>query len=187
MIFREGDQVIQALPSDGPDGSLTDRIGLRAPIRRLDYTQAHVLSRNVEFLREDPTPVVDEKPVDMVTRNGLTKLLLGPLGCRVSSGVAMQYPPRPMFQHHEHIEDPKRGCHGNKEITRQNRPRVVLQEGAPPLVPARAVRRRLRHVFPNCPRRDLDAELEEEFVGDPLLPHRGFSRAICRMRALTSA
>src|SRR3990172_983117 len=67
----QGDQVIQALPSDGPDGSLADRISLRAPVRRLDHTQTHVFGRGIEFPRENPDPVMDEEAVGMVSRNGL--------------------------------------------------------------------------------------------------------------------
>ena len=75
--------MIETLPPDGPDGSFADRIGLWAPVRGLDNAQTHVRSRGIKFLREDPTPVVDEKSITVVRRNRLAHLLLGPLGRRV--------------------------------------------------------------------------------------------------------
>lgn len=118
----------------------------------------------------------------------MAELLPGPLGRGMECGVAMQDFPRPMFQDHEHIKDPERDCHGNEKIAGHDHPSVVLQEGAPPPVPARTGGRRLQHVFPDRPGRDLDTKFEEKLVGDPLLPpQRVFSRAIFRMRALSSA
>lgn len=81
VVPAQGDQVIQALAPDGPDGSLADRIGLRAQIRRLDHAQAHVRGCPIKFLREDPTSVVDEKSITVVREHALKAR---PGGCKLA-------------------------------------------------------------------------------------------------------
>ena len=122
VVPTQGNQMIETLPSGRSDCSFANRIGPRAPVQRLDYTRAHVLSRSVEFPRENPAPVVDGKSMGVVTRDSLTELLLGPLGCRVSGCVAMQDLPRSLSQHHENMEDPKHNCCGDEEITGRTAP-----------------------------------------------------------------
>lgn len=107
VIPGQGAQVVEALAPSGPDGSLANRIGLWAPIRCPEHTQTRVRSHGVKLLREDPTPVVDEEAVGMVSRNDLTELLLHPFGCGVGRRIPVQDSPRPILQGDEDIDDRK--------------------------------------------------------------------------------
>ena len=56
---------------------------------------------------------------------------------------------RPMLYDDEHIQHPESGCDGNKEVTGENRLRMVLEKDRPVLVATRLPRWSLRQVLPD--------------------------------------
>src|SRR5262245_10627496 len=83
--------------------------------------------------------------------------------------IPMLDPSRADLQHHENVEDTKRG-RDQEEIARQHGARVIAHERAPALRPrtiARCTTR--RDVTPYRPRGDVDAQLHEQLAGNPLL------------------
>ena len=61
----------------------------------------------------------------MVRWNRLAQLLKCPLCSWVGRYTRAYEPPRAMLQKNEYIENPKRYCYDNKEVTGQNRPSVI--------------------------------------------------------------
>jgi len=77
-------------------------------------------------------------------------------------------PTSAVFNHHEDIQQSERGGDGNEEIARHHRQRVILQERRPALITSRLTSWPLRHVLADRARRDPDAQLDQQFIGDPL-------------------
>src|SRR5271156_5513705 len=80
-----------------------------------------------------------------------------------------------MLHDYQHVEDSESGGHRDAEVARDDHPSVILKKSRPPLVAPRATGRRdwqLRHVLPNCARRNTQTEFQQQFVGDPLLTPR---------------
>jgi len=67
---------------------------------------------------------------------------------------------------HRHIEQSKCRRDRYEEVTGDDRARVIAQKSRPTLIAARATRRSLRHVLAHRPRRDPQAELQQQFIGD---------------------
>ena len=71
---------------------------------------------------------------------------------------------------YEHIEALKRRRDHGQEITGNDRLGVISHEDRPALIASWWSPRAFRHaLLANGTRRDLDAELEQEFIGDALL------------------
>ena len=84
----------------------------------------------------------------------------------------MRKPAPAVIDDHEDVQQSEGGRHGDKEIARQNRPRVVPQERRPTLITTGLTWWSLRHVPAYCARRDPDPQFDQQFVGDPLFaPH----------------
>ena len=78
---------------------------------------------------------------------------------------------------HEHVEQPECRRDRHEEITGDSRGCVIAQDSCPTLIASRAARRSLRHAFAHRPRGDPQAELQQQFVGDPLFaPERILAR-----------
>ncbi len=65
----ERDQKIQAFTANRADQSLTERVRLRSLKRRLQYLQVHRLQSRIEIARVDAVPIMEHKPVGLVTRD----------------------------------------------------------------------------------------------------------------------
>src|ERR1700682_1070635 len=78
-----------------------------------------------------------------------------------------------MLDQHQDIEQPKRRRDRDKEVACHNSLRMVAQEGRPALITARSTQRSLGYVLANGTRRDTQTELQQQFVGNPLLAPEG--------------
>jgi hypothetical protein len=70
-------------------------------------------------------------------------------------------PASAVFDDHEDVQQSESGRHGDKEVTRQNRPRVILQERRPALITSWLPFRPLRHVLAYGARRDPNSQLDQ--------------------------
>src|SRR5262249_15769707 len=73
------------------------------------------------------------------------------------------------FHDQQHVDDAECGRHDNKEVGRDNRPGMIAYKGHPPLRWNLGPLRVLRHVTTDRARRNLDSDLEQEFIRDPFL------------------
>ena len=94
------------------------------------------------------------------------------------SAVRVQRCDLSLFRCCAHVQEAKRRRHDDEEITREDRPGVVPHEYAPGLRPRIRAPRARRHVSPHRMRRQPDAQLQQELVGDAFLArcpirHRG--------------
>ena len=131
--FVEHDQVIQALPADGPDypfyvGTLPRRTRCR------EYLfDAHGLQLANEIAAKDPIAVAQQIAWRAVPGECLSQLLSDPFCRRMGRDGEVNNAPPLMRQHQEYIQalEPDRGHH--EEVNRNHRLQMILEEGAPPL------------------------------------------------------
>lgn len=94
----------------------------------------------------------------------------GALGCAVT--IDVQDATGGMFDDHKHIQAPK-GCgHYHAEVTRDDHLSMITHKGPPALGESAWPRGTVSghwYVLPHGTRRDTYAELEQQFVGNPLL------------------
>ena len=81
VVFRQGDEKVEAFPAERTDDTFTEAVSFGAPIRGPQDSQTHVSNRLIELGREDAIAIMDKKTVVMVRGYRLSKLLLGPC-CR---------------------------------------------------------------------------------------------------------
>src|SRR5215831_14374965 len=72
------------------------------------------------------------------------------------------------FNDDEHIDQLERCRHDNKKVTGNDRFSMVAHEGHPPLLRVGRPPRRIGHVTSNGARGNLNANLQQEFIGDTL-------------------
>src|SRR5215467_10970159 len=77
---------------------------------------------------------------------------------------------------HDHVDQPKRCCHNDKEVGGDDGLRVIAHESHPALGRVRRAPRGLRNIASNRPRRNLNSDFQQEFVGDALLAPCGIVR-----------
>lgn len=78
---------------------------------------------------------------------------------------------------YEYIQEAKPRGDGNEEVTGYESPRMQAQEGRPAQVASRPSSGTPRQVFPHCPGRDPNSELQKQLVSNALLsPRRIFAR-----------
>jgi hypothetical protein len=97
------------------------------------------------------------------------------MGCN----VVIHDPACPDFHDHEHVEQSERGRRNHKEVTGHDIFRVISNEGHPVVLWVRRSSRSAcrSQVLADSARRDSNAELELEFVGDSgFAPDRVLSR-----------
>jgi hypothetical protein len=81
--------------------------------------------------RENAVAVMDEKTVAMVRGDGFPQLLQCPRCGGVDCHIAMHDPSGLMFDNNQDVEQPKRCCHDDTEVTGQNRCCMVSNKGRP--------------------------------------------------------
>src|SRR5579862_5423088 len=104
MRFREWNEPVQTLATDGPDYPLADPIGHRTARRSLDDAQPEAANGAVQFRGEDTVAVVDQKLVSGLVPQSLTQVLACPQRARMRRHVAVNQPSAVMLHHHEHIQ-----------------------------------------------------------------------------------
>ena len=80
------------------------------------------------MLREDAVPIVNQVMVAIVKPNNFSQLLQGPLHTRVRSDIDAYKSATTVFDDNEDVEQSEGCSNRNKEVTRDNRLRMVLQE-----------------------------------------------------------
>ena len=148
MRFSQGNQPIEALPANGPDHSFANRIGLWTSRWRFQYRDAELRDRLVKMVREDTITIMQQVFVTVLKSNGLTQLLQRPGSTRMRCDVAMDQPPAAVLDHHEDVQQPKRGGDGDQEIAGNDPLGMQAQERRPAQVPlGRRVGRRDRYLL----------------------------------------
>jgi len=170
MPFVEWDQKVQTLTTDGPHQSFAECVRLGRPKRRFQHYHSHRLEGGIELRRIDAIPVMHDKPIRRLTRDGFSELLECPVSGRVSRNVEVSDPARSHFQDHEDVEHSKCGSDRDEEVAGQNAMGMVADERHPtlrrgPTLGACVI----GHIAPDGPRRDPDAQLQKKFRGDALL------------------
>jgi hypothetical protein len=172
MAFRQGNEPIQAFPSNGPDHALANRIRSRRARRRFEYAQSEPADGLVQIDCEDAVAVVDQVFVPTLVANGLSQLLARPARARVRSHVVVDQAAGLMLDDNEYVEQAECARHRDEEVARHKRLRVVLQERGPSLIPS-GLAWRSPHVLADSARWYLQTEFWEQLIGDPpLAPER---------------
>jgi hypothetical protein len=119
--------------------------------------------------------VMNQETVAVVRRHRVTQLLQRPLGRRMSGHGGMQDTVRGLFHHDKHIQEAKSGGDHHAEVARDDHLRMSADKG-PPALRREAVRptavQTPGEILPYGTWRHLQAQLQQEFVGDPLLAPR---------------
>jgi len=77
--------------------------------------------------------IMNEEPVFVIARYCFSKLLNRPFGRRMRGHVAVVNATRANLHHDEYIKDAETSCDRNHEVTRQQRLRMISDEGVPVL------------------------------------------------------
>jgi hypothetical protein len=117
VAFIERDQKVQTLAPEAATQALTYRVGRGCLNRSSQYSHAEVRHLLIECTGENAVPIMNHKPVWMVMRQDLSKLLQRPFRRRVRSDVAVDDPPAAQLQDHKYIKDTEGGRDHDKEIT----------------------------------------------------------------------
>ena len=97
MPLTQRNKKVQTLSTHRAHKALAYRVCFWSPQGCSQNSDAHVRHGLVQFLREDAVPIVDHEAVRMAARQGFTKLLERPLGCRMRRDVVMKDLARPQF------------------------------------------------------------------------------------------
>jgi hypothetical protein len=92
-----------------------------------------------------------------------------------------------MFNDDKHIEKSERRRDRHEEVAGHDRLRVVAKKGRPALIAARAARRPLGMYFLTVRGETCNPNLSINSLAIRSSPHRGFSLAILRINARSSA
>jgi hypothetical protein len=92
MVCAQRNQQVEALPPQRADKPLTERIRLRTLGRRFENSESKVVYVLVKRLRDNAVAVMHEKPVAVVSWNGLTQLLQRPGRRGVRRNIGMLAP-----------------------------------------------------------------------------------------------
>ena len=116
---------------------------------------------------------MNDEAVRLVASYERPKLLNSPFGGRVFGHVPVDETPGADIEHHEDVYEPEPGCDRHQEVARQHLAGVIPQKRAPHLrLRAATGRDWPLHVASDRPRRDGDAQLEQQFGRDPFLTPR---------------
>src|SRR5688572_1413851 len=112
---------------------------------------------------------MDDKSVFFVTAHTFSKLLKRPLRSWMSSDIRVQDSPRIEFHDNKYIHQPKRCGHNDKEVCSDDGFGMIPHESHPALGRVCRTARGLWDVASDRPRRNLNADFKQEFVGDAFL------------------
>jgi hypothetical protein len=112
MMFRQGYEPVQTLPTNGPDNAFADRICRRAAWRRFQHLDSEPFYRLVEVFGKNAIAIVKQVFVSLLEPNGLTQLLQRPGGTGMGGDVAMDQAPAVVLDHNKDV-------HPNPELQQQ--------------------------------------------------------------------
>jgi hypothetical protein len=145
--FVEWNYKIETFSTSTADQALAKCIRLRRLIRSLQHSQPERLQRLIQFLRIDTVTVMDNESVSFIIAHAFSKLLKRPLGRRMLSNVKVKDAPRVEFHDHEHVDQPKRCCHNDKEVGGDDGLRVIAHGEAKLLINRAAENNSMMHVI----------------------------------------
>src|SRR5262249_19819518 len=114
---------------------------------------------------------MNHKPIRMRFSKNLPELLKGPIRARMFGHVEVEDSSRADLHRQEDIHDSERRSDGNKEVARDDRLDVVPNKRGPALIGSAARPVRLQ-MLTHSSGRNLDAELQREFIRDSSLAPR---------------
>jgi hypothetical protein len=71
---------------------------------------------------------MDDKPVRVVRRDGLAQLLKGPGWGRMGCHVDVNHSTRSVLHDQKHVQNSKRGCRNDEEVTRDDGVSAMLEK-----------------------------------------------------------
>jgi hypothetical protein len=171
MALVDGNQVIQTFSSNRSNQPFTERICLRCSDRRFDGGNPEVLDRFVELRRKAAMSIVNEEAIGVVAGNGFAKLLQSPISRGMLGHIEVNDAARSDFDQQQYIEDTKAGGDGDYEIAGDDRLGMIVDECVPGLRCRRwpSGEDWARPVGSYRAGRNLDAELQEQLIGDACL------------------
>lgn len=119
---------------------------------------------------------MNHNTVRVIGWNRFTELLCSPLSRRMRRDIDVNESPAGMFNDHKHIENAKRRGDRHAEVARDDASGMIADKRGPALrlMPwALTSHGMARYVFTHGSRRDLQTELEQQFVRNPLLAPGG--------------
>jgi len=173
VSFAQRNEVVQALPANGADQPLAERVRFRCSHWRSQNTQAESVQRLIQANREDGVAVMNQDAVRVVERQKLTELLDGPLGGRMSRHVGVQDAARTGLHGHEDVQNTEPSHDGNEKVTGHDGPGLIPHECRPAQVGGFSSRRAAIQLFVHRSRRYPQAEFEAQLIGDSLFAPGG--------------
>jgi hypothetical protein len=163
VAVRQGNQVIQAFPSQCANEPFTKGVCLRTSWWRFQHPQPEVVDRLVKLRGENAITVMDEEAIGMVRRDRFAQLLERPVCCGMRGHIGMEDPARRVFHDDKDLQEAKGRCHHHAEVTGNDRHSVITDKRPPALggnsVPSTRVHA-LGHVLPHGSRRHPQAKLQ---------------------------
>ena len=133
---------------------------------------AHAL---INRFGEDGVPVMDEYAVRVVSRDRFTQLLDRPLSGGMRCHIDMKEPAAGMLNDNKHIKHAEGRGDRYAKVTCHDAFGVIAKKSGPALrlaAFARTANTVIRHIFTHGSWRDLQAEFEQQLVGDAFLAPR---------------
>src|SRR6267378_5111407 len=190
--LMEDDDVVQALPSNGPDQAL--RVGILpwGSRRSEDFPNAHPFRGLTELLSVNTIAVAQQTTRGVVPRECFRKLT----GCPFCSGVRgrseMNRTSAVMAENHEGEQELKRDGGHHKEVYGNNVLGVILEKGSPRLGGRFPVSGHvfgdgcLRHLDSNLQKFPVNARSSPARVGETHLPNQISNFRRCRRATLAT-
>src|SRR5258708_31258147 len=168
VSFVDRSQKVQALSPNRAHQSFAVGVCLRSLDRGFDHAHTEVFQSGVQRARKDRVAIVNDESIWMCPCQDFPKLLCGPCGGRMRHNVAVQDSPRADFHCDKNVQYPKRRRDCHEEVAGDNRLRVIAHECGPTLIRT-AARSISTQILPYGSRRDAEAQLKLQLVGDPFL------------------
>jgi len=162
MLLAQRDHVIQAFPADRSHQPFTIDVGLRRLYGGSYTFQPKCPQLIVNFCRKDRIPIMNQESVDVIARDGFSKLLQGPNCSRMGRNIALQNAATSHFHQHEHIQHAESGRDRHQKTTGHDDLSVIANKRPPVLRGCSPTASRitiLRPVRPHRSRRNQDPEL----------------------------
>lgn len=173
MAFAKGDEVVEALTANRADEALTVCVRLWAADWGFQGAHAETGQGSMEVCREHGAVVVKDEAVGMAAGERFAELLEGPLGGGMRGDVGVQQAALSYLHGDEHVKHAETGGHHGEEIAGDDGLGVVADKGVPALRGRSAWAAQVAQVAAHGSWRDLDAQLQGQFIGDAMFAPGG--------------
>ena len=133
MHLTQRDHAIQTFTANRSHQPFTVSIRLRRLHRCSQNFEPECPQVVVNFCRKDRIPIMNQESVDVIARDGFSKLLQGPGGSRMGRNIAVQNAATSHFHHHEHVQHSEAGRDCHQKITRHDDLSVIADKRPPVL------------------------------------------------------